>query len=184
MWAQNCSVSIGINLLGNCSAAPHPRLITRPRRDNWLAGKRVRRAVAVTRRTVGCGQERRQPTKTQVLGGAPVVGRAFAARPNIAGGTSWPAALRNTPAKTRPYTASPRNTNSARSSRTRSPSDRRPTWRVWLVRGAVVTLSISSADHRVVGLTPHPEGANEALTGPSDDGLGLFSSVLDSVPAA
>ena len=37
---------------------------------------------------------------------------------------------------------------------------------------------ISSADGRVVGLMPHPEHAIDALTGPSDDGLGLFTSVL------
>lgn len=43
---------------------------------------------------------------------------------------------------------------------------------------------VSSADGRVVGLMPHPEHAIEALTGPSDDGLGLFYSVLDSVLAA
>ena len=43
---------------------------------------------------------------------------------------------------------------------------------------------ISSANGRVVGLMPHPEHAIEALTGPSDDGLGLFYSALDSVPAA
>lgn len=36
---------------------------------------------------------------------------------------------------------------------------------------------ISSANGRVVGLMPHPEHAIEALTGPSDDGLGLFYSV-------
>lgn len=40
---------------------------------------------------------------------------------------------------------------------------------------------ISSADGRVVGLMPHPEHATEALTGPSDDGLGLFYSALDAV---
>jgi phosphoribosylformylglycinamidine synthase len=40
---------------------------------------------------------------------------------------------------------------------------------------------ISSADGRVVGLMPHPEHAIEALTGPSDDGLGLFFSALDAV---
>ncbi|MBO0680133.1 phosphoribosylformylglycinamidine synthase subunit PurQ [Mycolicibacterium sp. S2-37] len=40
---------------------------------------------------------------------------------------------------------------------------------------------ISSANGRVVGLMPHPEHATEALTGPSDDGLGLFLSALDSV---
>ncbi|MFC3964329.1 phosphoribosylformylglycinamidine synthase subunit PurQ [Nocardia jiangsuensis] len=43
---------------------------------------------------------------------------------------------------------------------------------------------ISSANGRVVGLMPHPEHATEALTGPSDDGLGLFLSVLDSLVAA
>ena len=30
----------------------------------------------------------------------------------------------------------------------------------------------------VVGLMPHPEHAVEALTGPGDDGLGFFTSVL------
>ncbi|GAB3011938.1 phosphoribosylformylglycinamidine synthase subunit PurQ [Mycobacterium bourgelatii] len=40
---------------------------------------------------------------------------------------------------------------------------------------------ISSANGRVVGLMPHPEHAIEALTGPSDDGLGLFYSALDAV---
>ncbi|GAB2641462.1 phosphoribosylformylglycinamidine synthase subunit PurQ [Gordonia jinhuaensis] len=40
---------------------------------------------------------------------------------------------------------------------------------------------IASEDGRVVGLMPHPEHATEALTGPSDDGLGLFYSVLDAV---
>lgn len=40
---------------------------------------------------------------------------------------------------------------------------------------------ISSADGRVVGLMPHPEHATEALTGPSDDGLGIFYSALDAV---
>ena len=39
---------------------------------------------------------------------------------------------------------------------------------------------VSSANGRVVGLLPHPEHAIEALTGPSDDGLGLFYSVLDA----
>ncbi|MFM9377679.1 phosphoribosylformylglycinamidine synthase subunit PurQ [Gordonia sp. VNK21] len=42
---------------------------------------------------------------------------------------------------------------------------------------------IASADGRVVGLMPHPEHAVEALTGPSDDGLGLFYSALDAVLA-
>lgn len=43
---------------------------------------------------------------------------------------------------------------------------------------------ISSANGRIVGLMPHPEHASEALTGPSDDGLGLFYSLLDAVLAA
>jgi len=43
---------------------------------------------------------------------------------------------------------------------------------------------VSSASGRVVGLMPHPEHAIEALTGPSDDGLGLFYSALDAVLAA
>ena len=42
---------------------------------------------------------------------------------------------------------------------------------------------ICSANRRVVGLMPHPEHATEPLTGPSDDGLGLFYSALDSVLA-
>ena len=40
---------------------------------------------------------------------------------------------------------------------------------------------ISSADGRVVGLMPHPEHATESLTGPSEDGLGMFYSALDAV---
>jgi len=43
---------------------------------------------------------------------------------------------------------------------------------------------VASANGRVVGLMPHPEHATEALTGPSDDGLGLFYSALDAVLAA
>ena len=43
---------------------------------------------------------------------------------------------------------------------------------------------IGSANGRVVGLMPHPEHAIEALTGPSDDGLGLFYSALDAVLTA
>ena len=43
---------------------------------------------------------------------------------------------------------------------------------------------ISSANGRVVGLMPHPEHATEPLTGPSDDGLGMFYSALDTVLAA
>ena len=37
---------------------------------------------------------------------------------------------------------------------------------------------------RIVGLMPHPEHATDALTGPSDDGLGMFLSVLDHLVAA
>lgn len=43
---------------------------------------------------------------------------------------------------------------------------------------------VSSANGRVVGLMPHPEHATEALTGPSDDGLGIFFSALDAVLSA
>ena len=43
---------------------------------------------------------------------------------------------------------------------------------------------VASANGRVVGLMPHPEHATEALTGPSDDGLGLFYSALDAFLAA
>jgi len=43
---------------------------------------------------------------------------------------------------------------------------------------------VASANGRVVGLMPHPEHPTEALTGPSDDGLGLFYSALDAVLAA
>ncbi|RDI47298.1 phosphoribosylformylglycinamidine synthase subunit PurQ [Nocardia mexicana] len=43
---------------------------------------------------------------------------------------------------------------------------------------------IASADGRIVGLMPHPEHATEPLTGPSDDGLGIFLSVLDSLVSA
>lgn len=43
---------------------------------------------------------------------------------------------------------------------------------------------ISSPDGRIVGLMPHPEHATEALTGPSDDGLGLFYSAIDAVLAS
>jgi phosphoribosylformylglycinamidine synthase subunit PurQ / glutaminase len=43
---------------------------------------------------------------------------------------------------------------------------------------------VSSADGRVVGLMPHPEHAIDALTGPSADGLGLFTSVLQAAVSA
>jgi phosphoribosylformylglycinamidine synthase subunit PurQ / glutaminase len=43
---------------------------------------------------------------------------------------------------------------------------------------------ISSSDGRAVGLMPHPEHAIDPLTGPSTDGLALFTSVLTSVASA
>ena len=43
---------------------------------------------------------------------------------------------------------------------------------------------VTDASGRVVGLMPHPEHAIDALTGPSDDGLGLFLSVLDQLVRA
>lgn len=43
---------------------------------------------------------------------------------------------------------------------------------------------VTDASGRVVGLMPHPEHAIDALTGPSDDGLGIFLSVLDHLVAA
>ena len=51
--------------------------------------------------------------------------------------------------------------------------------------GAVDDIAgIASANGRVVGLMPHPEHAIDALTGPSTDGRGLFSSVLAAVASA
>jgi phosphoribosylformylglycinamidine synthase I len=43
---------------------------------------------------------------------------------------------------------------------------------------------ITSANGRVVGLMPHPEHAIDALTGPTDDGLGMFLSLMESVVPA
>jgi phosphoribosylformylglycinamidine synthase I len=43
---------------------------------------------------------------------------------------------------------------------------------------------IASADGRVVGLMPHPEHAVDPLTGPSADGLGLFTSVRGVLASA
>lgn len=40
---------------------------------------------------------------------------------------------------------------------------------------------ISNARGNVVGLMPHPEHAVEPLTGPSEDGLGFFTSILTSL---
>lgn len=42
---------------------------------------------------------------------------------------------------------------------------------------------ISSPDGNVVGMMPHPEHAVEALTGPSEDGLAVFHSVLTALVA-
>jgi len=43
---------------------------------------------------------------------------------------------------------------------------------------------ISNARGNVVGLMPHPEHAIEALTGPTTDGLGFFTSILKGLVAA
>jgi phosphoribosylformylglycinamidine synthase subunit PurQ / glutaminase len=43
---------------------------------------------------------------------------------------------------------------------------------------------ISNARGNVVGLMPHPEHAVEALTGPSTDGLGFFTSILKGLVEA
>ncbi len=40
---------------------------------------------------------------------------------------------------------------------------------------------IASPDGRVVGLMPHPEHAIDRLTGPGEDGLGVFGSALDAL---
>ncbi len=40
---------------------------------------------------------------------------------------------------------------------------------------------ICSADGRIAALMPHPEHAIDALTGPTDDGLGMFLSLVDSL---
>ena len=42
---------------------------------------------------------------------------------------------------------------------------------------------ITNEAGNVVGLMPHPEHAVDPLTGPSADGLGLFTSVLGAVRA-
>lgn len=42
---------------------------------------------------------------------------------------------------------------------------------------------ICSPDGRIVGLMPHPEHAIDALTGPTDDGLGIFLSAVDHLAA-
>ncbi len=43
---------------------------------------------------------------------------------------------------------------------------------------------ICSADGRIAGLMPHPEHAIDPLTGPTDDGLGFFLSVVDFLEGA
>ncbi|TDD64146.1 phosphoribosylformylglycinamidine synthase subunit PurQ [Jiangella aurantiaca] len=43
---------------------------------------------------------------------------------------------------------------------------------------------ITNARGNVVGLMPHPEHAVESLTGPSTDGLGFFTSVLEGLVRA
>ncbi len=43
---------------------------------------------------------------------------------------------------------------------------------------------ITDRTGRIVGLMPHPEHATDALTGPGEDGLGMFRSVLDHLVAA
>jgi phosphoribosylformylglycinamidine synthase len=51
--------------------------------------------------------------------------------------------------------------------------------------GSVADIAgVADATGRIVGLMPHPEHAIDALTGPSDDGLGLFLSVLDQLVRA
>lgn len=40
---------------------------------------------------------------------------------------------------------------------------------------------VTNETGRVVGLMPHPEHAIEALTGPSTEGLGLFTSAIDAI---
>ncbi|AZI59632.1 phosphoribosylformylglycinamidine synthase subunit PurQ [Nakamurella antarctica] len=40
---------------------------------------------------------------------------------------------------------------------------------------------ICSADGRIAALMPHPEHAIDPLTGPTDDGLGMFFSIIDSL---
>src|SRR5690606_29567251 len=43
---------------------------------------------------------------------------------------------------------------------------------------------ITNARGNVVGLMPHPEHAVDALTGPTTDGLGFFTSVLEGMAHA
>jgi phosphoribosylformylglycinamidine synthase I len=48
---------------------------------------------------------------------------------------------------------------------------------------AAAIAGVSNEEGNVVGLMPHPEHATDALTGPSADGLGFFTSVLAAVAA-
>ncbi|WP_103380438.1 phosphoribosylformylglycinamidine synthase subunit PurQ [Pseudonocardia dioxanivorans] len=51
--------------------------------------------------------------------------------------------------------------------------------------GAMADIAgVASPDGRVVGLMPHPEHAIDTLTGPTTDGLGLFTSVIGAAAAA
>ncbi|MEK6437645.1 phosphoribosylformylglycinamidine synthase subunit PurQ [Pseudonocardia sp. T1-2H] len=51
--------------------------------------------------------------------------------------------------------------------------------------GAMADIAgISSENGRVVGLMPHPEHAIDTLTGPSEQGLGLFTSLLRTLTGA
>jgi len=43
---------------------------------------------------------------------------------------------------------------------------------------------VRNAQGNVLGLMPHPEHAIDVLTGPSTDGLGFFSSIVDSLVKA
>ncbi len=43
---------------------------------------------------------------------------------------------------------------------------------------------IRSTDGRVAGLMPHPEHAIDTLTGPTEDGLAMFTAVVDALQAA
>jgi phosphoribosylformylglycinamidine synthase I len=43
---------------------------------------------------------------------------------------------------------------------------------------------ICSANGRIAALMPHPEHAIDPLTGPTDDGLGMFLSIVDAVTSA
>lgn len=48
--------------------------------------------------------------------------------------------------------------------------------------GSVADIAgVRNASGNVVGLMPHPEHAIDSLTGPSTDGLGFFTSIVDSL---